>query len=331
MPVYNGMPYLPEAVAAVQAQRDCAFECVVVNDGSEDGTAAYLDQIAREDPRFRVFHAPHGGIVAALNLGLTHVRADWIARMDADDQCAPDRLARQARFLQAHPEIGLVAARVAYDGDAERNRGFALYVDWSNELCEPEMIWLNRFVESPLVHPSVMFRRDCVARFGGYRDGAFPEDYELWLRWLDAGVKMSKLPEVLVSWREREDRLTRVHERYTDLAFYRAKALYLQRFLSRHLKNKPRPIWVWGAGRTTRKRAKMLEENGLTIASYIDINPKKIGQTIDEKPVVAPAAIPEPARCFVLAYVGSRGAREQIAAFLEEKGFRAGRDYLLAA
>lgn len=330
MPVYNGMPFLPEAVASIQAQRDCDFECVVVNDGSEDGTRAYLDQVGAQDPRFRVFHAPHAGIVAALNHGLTHVRGDLVARMDADDQCDPERLALQAAYLQAHGDVGLVASQVAYDGDATLNRGFSLYVDWSNQLLAPEAIYQNRFVESPLVHPSVMFRRSCVTQFGGYRDGPFPEDYELWLRWLDAGVRMAKLPRQLVSWREREDRLTRVHERYTDLAFYRAKAFYLERFL-RGASVESRPLWVWGAGRTTRKRAEMLEAVGLRLAAYVDINPKKIGQVIHGKPVYAPEDLPAPDACFVLAYVGSRGAREQIAAFLDKRGFQVGRDYLLAA
>ncbi len=331
MPVYNGMPYLVETIACLQAQTMRDFECVVVNDGSGDGTAAFLDKIAREDARFRIVHAPHGGIVAALNRGLATVRGDLIARMDADDTCTPTRLALQADFLDQHRHIGLVAGCVAYDGDPEVNRGFALYVAWSNQLLTPDAIYQQRFVESPLVHPSVMFRRENVSRFGGYRDGPFPEDYELWLRWLEAGIRMAKIPEQVVAWREREDRLTRVHERYTDMAFYRAKALYLARYLTKGDAVQQRPLWVWGAGRTTRKRADLLEQSGLQIAGYIDISPKKIGQTIHGKPVIAPEDLPGPSRCFVLAYVGSRGARDQIAAFLNDRGFVIGRDYLPAA
>lgn len=331
MPVYNGMPYLAETVACLQAQTMRDFECVVVNDGSVDDTAPFLDATARQDERFRIVHAPHGGIVAALNRGLATVRGELIARMDADDTCTPTRLALQAEFLDQHRDIGLVAACVAYDGDRETNRGFALYVDWSNQLRTPEVIYQQRFVESPLVHPSVMFRRENVTRFGGYRDGPFPEDYELWLRWLEAGIRMAKIPDQVVAWREREDRLTRVHERYTDMAFYRAKALYLARFLAKRNAAQQRPLWVWGAGRTTRKRADLLEQFGLPITGYIDINPKKIGQTIHGKPVLAPEDLPDPCRCFVLAYVGSRGARDQIAAFLDARGFVIGRDYLPAA
>ena len=83
----------------------------------------------------------------------------------------------QRRHLDARPEIGLVASRVRFGGDPDRAAGYARYVGWTNRLLTHEQISLARFVESPLAHPSVMFRRTLVERWGGYADGDFPEDY----------------------------------------------------------------------------------------------------------------------------------------------------------
>ena len=330
MPVYNGMPFLPETLDCLLSQTESNFELVVVDDGSTDATPSILAEAARRDRRIRVVSLAHGGIVSALNAGLAAARAPLIARMDADDLCLPERLALQRQALEADSELGLVASQVAYGGDAAVNRGFALFVDWTNGLVDPRDIRLKRFVETPLIHPTVMFRRECVTRFGGYRDGDFPEDYELWLRWLDRGVRMAKLPRELVTWRERKDRLSRVHPRYSETAFYRCKAEYLARYLCEEA-GPHRRVAVWGAGRTTRKRAAFLAEFGVTIAAFIDIDPRKVGQRIGGVPVWDKESLPDPGDTFVLAYVGNRGARDLISAHLQERGYREGRDYLLAA
>src|SRR5205814_831107 len=83
----------------------------------------------------------------------------------------------------------------------------------SNQLCDPGAIARERFIESPLVHPSVLARRAVLAE-NGYRDGPFPEDYELWLRLLARGVLMAKVPRVLLTWREHAARATRRDPRY---------------------------------------------------------------------------------------------------------------------
>jgi len=211
--------------------------------------------------------------------------------MDADDASHPERLAVQAEFLSRRPEIGVVGALVEFGGDRASAGGFALHVDWLNQLVSPESISLQRFVESPFAHPSVMFRRELLDRHGGYRDGDFPEDYELWLRWLDAGVQMAKAPRILLSWQDSANRLSRQDPRYRPDAFYRCKAVYLARWLRRHV-SPGRPLFVWGAGRPTRKRADCLIPHGVRLRGYIDIDPRKIVRTISGLPVLAPSAIP---------------------------------------
>jgi hypothetical protein len=226
--------------------------------------------------------------------------------------------------------VRLVGCQVEFGGDRETHAGYALHVDWTNSLTTPEEIGLNRFVESPFAHPSVMFRRELLARHGGYRDGPFPEDYELWLRWLDAGVAMAKLPEKLLVWNDPPGRLSRTDARYSFQAFYETKAVYLARWLARYNPRHPNVV-VWGAGRETRKRAEHLVRHGVRVTHYVDIDPRKIGQTIHGRPVLAEDQLPGPAEAFVVSYVGSRGAREDIRHRLTARGFREGAHFVMGA
>jgi hypothetical protein len=172
-------------------------------------------------------------------------------------------------------------------GDRAAQAGMALFVDWTNRLLAADEIARERFVESPFVHPSVMFRRECVQRFGGYRDGDFPEDYELWLRWLGAGVRMEKLVESLLVWNDSPTRLSRCDRRYAKEAFYRLKARYLARWLAAHNPHHPAVI-LWGAGRITRKRAQHLVDQGIAVEAFIDIDPLKVGRRIGGRALLSP-------------------------------------------
>jgi glycosyltransferase involved in cell wall biosynthesis len=328
LPVRNAAVTIARAVGSVQRQTLGDWELVVVDDGSADDTGGWLRAAAAGDPRIRLVAGPVRGIVAALNTGLIAARGSLIARMDADDECHPERLAEQVSWLDAHPGFGLVSCLAGYGGDRAANAGYALHVDWINSLVRPEDIEMNRFVESPFAHPSVMFRRELIERHGGYRDGDFPEDYELWLRWFDAGVRMGKVPRELLVWHDAPGRLSRTDPRYSPGAFFRLKAVYL----ARHLVGAGRmEVWIWGAGRPTRKRAAALLDHGIRIAGYIDVDAKKTGRSVAGVPVIGPEELPAAGSILVLGYVSSRGARDLIRAELVRRGYREGRDFLMAA
>jgi hypothetical protein len=173
-----------------------------------------------------------------------------------------------------------------------------------------------------------MFRHELVERHGGYRAGDFPEDYELWLRWLDAGVVMGKVPRELLVWHDSPGRLSRREFRYDPDAFFRVKAEYLARHLMRIGRNE---VWIWGAGRPTRKRAAHLARHGIRIAGYVDVDAKKTGKKVGGVPVVGPAELPAAGAIFVLGYVSSRGAREMIREELMKRGYEEGRNFLMCA
>lgn len=330
LPAFNAAETLGAAIASVRAQTFRDWELLVVDDGSTDRTVEIARQAGAADARISVVSQPHAGVACALNTGLTRARGDYVARMDADDIAFPPRLARQIEFLDRSPAIGLCACLVEFGGDAQANAGYALHVEWINSLISAEDIALNRFIESPLAHPSVVFRRALVDQFGGYAEGDFPEDYELWLRWLGSGVRMAKVPEVLLRWNDRPSRLSRSDRRYAPEKFYAVKARWIAAEL-RQIPTPARQVWIWGAGRNTRKRAEPLGRAGVVIAGYIDIDPKKTGHTIMGRPVIGPDALPSPGDAFVLGYVATRGARDVIRPQLRDRGYHEGRDFLMCA
>jgi glycosyltransferase involved in cell wall biosynthesis len=330
LPVFNAPNTIARAVDSLLAQTETDWELLILDDGSTDETPEILQALARRDPRIRVVTLPHRGITSTLNTGLPEARGELIARMDADDISLPDRLGRQREFLEAHPGIGLVSCRVLFGGDSTLNAGYGRYVDWINGLLTPEEIARHRFVESPLAHPSVMFRRELPEQFGGYSAGPFPEDYELWLRWLERGVRMAKVPEPLLVWDDPPSRLSRLDSRYSTDAFFRMKTSYLGRWLAEHNPHHPRVI-VWGAGRLTRRRAGLLCSQDVKIEAYADIDPAKIGRSHSGAVVMRPEQLPPPGETFILSYVSVVEARAEIARWLDSHGYQIERDYLLVA
>jgi glycosyltransferase involved in cell wall biosynthesis len=330
MPVRNASTTLHLALDSIRSQTLADWELLAVDDGSTDDTLILLETAAREDPRIRILAQPALGIVHALQSGCAAATAPLVARMDADDSMSPDRLEQQLAFLAAHPDIGICSCLVRYGGHATTQAGYAAHVTWINSLLSTADIALRRFVESPIAHPSVMFRRELVHAHGGYATGDFPEDYELWLRWMDAGVQFGKVPAQLLLWNDPPQRLSRTDRRYATESFYRIKCVYLARWLKRHLQP-PREIWLWGAGRITRQRFRPLENEGLAIAGFIDVDKNKLGRTRDGRPVLPPDQLPATSSSFIIAGVASRGARDLVAAQLNAAGRIEGRDYLLAA
>ena len=167
---------------------------------------------------------------------------------------------------------------------------------------------------------------------GGYKDFGWAEDYDLWLRLHLAGRRFAKLPRVLLSWRESPGRLTRRDDRYAVENFLRAKARYLR---LGPLARAPRAI-IWGAGQIGRRLSKHLQREGITLIAFVDIDPKKIGNTRRGAPIVSPPeALPHTwessGRPLILAAVPSRGARARIRDHLHKIGLTEGRDFLCVA
>jgi len=222
MAVYNAAPYVEESLASVLGQSLCDLEVVVVDDGSTDGSAAIVERLARSDPRVRLARQENRGLPAALNAGLTHARAPFVARMDADDISLPERLARQADFLDAHLDVAVVGGAVRTFGRARGNV-------WRYPVNPADVAAALLFV-NPIAHPAAMFRRAAVEALGGYDEGnRYGEDYALWAV-LSAEHRLANLAEVVLRYRVHGDQMGAVRTDEVRREWYmRTQAMLLRR------------------------------------------------------------------------------------------------------
>ncbi len=322
MPVKNEERYLRGAIASIKAQTVAAWELIAVDDGSTDGTAQIL-AAAAADKRIKVIQNRDHGLVPALNLGLAECRAPFVARMDGDDISHPQRLAKQLEIFAAEPETGLVASSFRHFPRAGLKIGMLAYEEWQNCLSSHDRIMADIFVESPFVHPGVMFKREVVEKLGGYRDMGWAEDYDLWLRMAHASVRFARSGEPLIFWRDRPQRATRTMSEYSEDAFRRCKAHHLQKgFLS-----KVTEVILAGAGKEGRAWQRILAEIGVTVSRWIDVDPKKHGRILHGAEIVSPYKIlPKGAKLLVT--VGTRGARAGIREWAVKTGLADGKDFI---
>ncbi len=329
MPLYNGLNYLDSAVRSLIWQTLRAWELLIVDDGSTDGSLARAQSWAERDARIRVLPRPHQGIVETLNYGLSQCTAPLVARMDSDDISHPQRLERQWQFAQQHPEVGVIGCKVRLFPRRERTLGMKRYERWLNRCLSSSDIAQDIFVESPFVHPSVTIHRSLLQANGGYRHCPWPEDYDLWLRLWSQDVAMAKVPQVLFYWRDNLQRLTRTDERCSHSSLRRLKiAALLQRYAA---VGKARPAIIWGAGSNSRDLVKDLWREDLHPQAFIDNHPSRLGQKILGMPVWSREQLPPPHSCFIIMAVSNPYIRAEIRQFLGGRGWIEGKDFICLA
>ena len=321
IPFHREGALLSRAIDSVLAQTSSDWQLILVANGADAETMRIAEQAAKADRRIEIFTEPVPGIAHALNTGLTFCRGEYVARLDADDAMPPERLALQARYLGENPAIGLVSGQVRFI--SHNAEGYDAYVYQINSWQTEEEILRYRFVESPVAHPSVMFRRRLIDQYGNYSTEAIPEDYELWMRWLTAGVRFAKIGEVVLDWYDSPGRLSRTHDNYARRAFDRVRMQHLLTVLPAMLKG--RPLWVCG-GKYARKKAAWLSNHGMPVTGIVDLVPRRLNQFAS----LTYAELPPPGILFLLSMVSNRGGYRIVEQVLTERGYRHGEDFLLA-
>jgi glycosyltransferase involved in cell wall biosynthesis len=196
MTVYNAGDHLADCMESILNQSYRNFSFLIIDDGSTDGSG----RIARSysDPRIKLMELPRNiGQIAAMNMGLSMIETPLIARMDADDISLPHRFARQVKFMEDHPEVGICGTyAIVFDGKKR--------LHWAYP-CRAHDIKVKLLFECSLVHSSVMMRKEFLEKYDlKYNDQLkHSYDWELWQRAANS-FDLANIPEYLVQYRIHE-------------------------------------------------------------------------------------------------------------------------------
>ncbi len=201
MSVYNGMPYLPNSVLSVLKQTFTNLELLIIEDGSTDGSLNYLQTL--QDQRVRIeINQKNLGMAASLNKGILLARGKYIARLDADDICLPERIQTQVDFLELNQKIEVFGSYAQVISSTDEK----LFI-WKQALLPLEINWKIIF-KNPFIHSSVMFRRDTVLRHSiKYHNLWGAEDYQFWSEILKHGDGANH-DQILIQYRRHDKSMT---------------------------------------------------------------------------------------------------------------------------
>jgi len=225
MPVYNCAEYLPDAIQSIIGQTFKNWELIICEDGSNDYTYAVAQKFAKKYPKKIVLlkNERNLRINKTLNRCLTVARGDFIARMDGDDMCDPNRLKTEYEFLDTHPEYAIVSCDMSlFDQDGI----------WGSEHFFKGNVQPKQIVaKSPFCHGGCMVRREAFDAVGGYSEDKRVirvEDYDLWVRMYAIGFRGYGLGRILYSMRLNKDTIGRRNKQnYINDAYVKRRAIKL--------------------------------------------------------------------------------------------------------
>lgn len=217
--VFNGEKHLAEALSSVAEQCYDSYEVVICNDGSTDGTDKIIrDFLPKLNSATYIENQSNLGLAASLNKCAGLAKGEYLVRMDGDDVCEPDRLKKQHGYICSQ--------------GADAVGGCALLIDkyshiWGARKPALGAVTVEQaFKATPMIHPSTAIRREAFFEVGGYTESMLTrrlEDYDLWLKLLDAGYSLYNADEIFLRYRESSESMKRRRFKY------RVDAVHLRR------------------------------------------------------------------------------------------------------
>lgn len=198
MSVFNGEAWLKKAIDSICTQTYSNWEFLIVDDGSNAATKQVLQAYATEK-RIRILsNTERRGLTRNLNMAIAQSRGSLIARMDADDIALSERLEKQVAYLQANPQVALAAAFVMFMDERDQITG-----PWAEDREAQDFDSIKRLLPTRncLAHPTVMFRRTAWEQFPYNENQVHSQDWDLWMQFAAAGLRMEKIKEVLLHYR----------------------------------------------------------------------------------------------------------------------------------
>lgn len=210
MCTYNTDKYISKAIESVLTQSFRDFEFIIWDDGSTDKTKEIVETF--NDKRIRYIYHENTGLGMALKLACAEAKGKYIARMDSDDICLPERFSTELDFLEKHPEYVLVSSSVHYINEEGEilGRSFA---------CSDDNVLKNILpISNMIVHPMVMMRRNAYERAGGYVPISKSQDRVFWSRLAKQGM-FYNIMSPLGYYRILQDSLSHYHNPYNNMLY----------------------------------------------------------------------------------------------------------------
>lgn len=319
LPVFNAADSVARAINSILNQTLSDIELIVVDDGSTDATVHVIRQV--RDSRLKLVTTDHAGVATAANLGTGQAQAELIARMDADDLAHPQKLQEQVRLL-TETGLDVVGCQVRIvNPDGSPAATMRRYERWINEeTLTTSQIHALRFVELPLVNPTILARRRYFE--SGFSVDDLPEDYDLMLRGAADCLRFGKVSQVLFDWTDSNSRLTRTDAHYSTDAFMRCRRKHLLAGPLAHADT----VDLWGLGRTGKPWFHWLTSKGISIRRIFEVHPRKIGRDYHGVPVIDADNMPPKDGLPLVIAVGAAGARTLIQDHIAERGYADGED-----
>lgn len=194
VPAYNAESTLAETLDSLAMQAFSDWQCVVVDDGSTDTTAAIARGYAERDQRFVVVSQANTGTAGAYRAGVAASAADLLCICAADDMLLPDHLRAMDEFIARNPEYDIYSCNGEYlYHESGTRRTVYLQPEWQ----VARSLTFEQVVEECFYSVGAVFRRQVYERAGGHRLGVYVDDYDFWLRAMARGARHRYLPMVL--------------------------------------------------------------------------------------------------------------------------------------
>jgi len=334
LPVRLWSSHTAKAINSILQQSYTNIELLLIGQGCLTSLYKGLDSTGINDKRISLISRKSPGIVSALNTGLRLARGEFIARMDDDDIAYPDRLELQISYLRNHPHIGPCAGGIRFidkQGDtravgADNQR----YAQWLNEHSRPETIALACYAENPMPHPTLLATRTVWEALGEYRDVDAPEDHDLILRAMLAGIGMGKPPGIVLDWREHEARLTHNDQRYRRQGFVALSAQAVAHDSGPLAGNPRRDVWIAGTGKNARIWHDELTALNVAVQGFVDMRRPGPTRSKRERSVITYEQLLRlRTNELVISAVSQPAGRDAIKKFCHAQNWQEGSDFIL--
>ena len=228
MPAYNAEKYIGEAIKSVLNQTYTDFELLVMNDGSTDRTEDII--LSFNDNRIRyIKNETNLKLIATLNKGIDLACGKYIARIDADDICLPERFEKQIKFLENHPDYVLCGSWAYLINSKGEKTGRIKYIN------NHSLLQISLLFSCPIIHPSVMARTEILKQFQYCHSALHTEDLELWLRIVNAGLQIANIPQFLIKYRWHDTNISAENDAFQTKKKQDLLKPYVESFIGREI------------------------------------------------------------------------------------------------